>query len=146
MWRCGDGESADVRIDGVEWEGQSHPARAVPGRDGCGDSMAAAAPVDRAALPQSRTRSPAAGTGEDATDLLPAAVVQPVGPAGGRRDLRQRVDAALCTGRAGRRGGAGRDHDSALSAPAGAAWADPGDLQFDHRAFGRTAAVAALGN
>src|SRR5260370_15815536 len=132
-------------MDGVEGEGQSPPPRAVPGRDGCGDSVAAAGQADRAALPQSRTRSPAAGTGEDAADLLPAAVVQLVGPAGGRRDLRQRVDASLCTRRAGRRGGAGRDHDSALSPPAGEAWADPSDLQFEHRAAGRTAVVEWLG-
>ena len=31
-------------------------------------------------------------------------------------------------------------------APAGAAWADRGDLQFDHRPAGRTATVAALGH
>lgn len=37
---------------------------------------------------------PAAGIGEDAADLLPAAIVQPLGPAGRGRDLRQRVDAA----------------------------------------------------
>ena len=37
--------------------------------------------------PKSRPGSPTAGTGEDAADLIPAAVVQPVGPTGGRRDL-----------------------------------------------------------
>ena len=63
------GNSADVCIAGVEWEGQSHAARAVPGRDGCGDSMVAAGQADRTALPQSRPRSPAAGTGEDAADF-----------------------------------------------------------------------------
>src|SRR5580658_5414942 len=52
----------------------------------------------------------------------------------------------FCAGRAGRRGGAGREHDSALSPPFGAAWADPSDLRFDHRAVGRTPAVAAFGN
>src|ERR1700686_2258143 len=132
----------------IEWsgKGKSNPARAVPGRDGCSDSLAAAGPADRAALPESRTRTAAAGTGEDVADLLLAAMVQPVGPTGRRRDLRQRVDAALCTGRAGRRDGAGRDHDFALSPSAGAAWADPSDLQFDHRVAERTAAVAALGN
>ena len=88
--------------------------------------------------PKAGQRSPATGTGEDAADLLPAAVVQPVGPAGRRRDLRQRVDAALCPGRAGRGGGAGREHDSALSPPTGAAWVDSGDLRFDQRAVGRT--------
>src|ERR1019366_6824392 len=146
MRRCGDGWATDVRIDGVEWEGQSHPARAVSGRDGRGDSVSAADCADRTALSQGRTGSPAAGTGEDAAGLLPAAVVQPLGPAGRRRDLCQRVDAPVCAGGTGRRRGAGRDHDSALSPPAGAAWADPSDLQFDHRPAGRTAAVAALGN
>src|SRR5208282_4942949 len=100
---------------GVEWQGQSHPARAVPGRDGCGDSVDPTAGADRAALPQGGQRPPTAGTGEDAAHLFPAAMVQPVGPAGRRRDLRQRVDAALCAGGAGRRGGAGREYDSALS-------------------------------
>ena len=52
MWRYGDGESADVCIDGLEHEGQGHPARAVSGRDGCGNSLAASAATDRAALPQ----------------------------------------------------------------------------------------------
>ena len=76
MWRCRDGESAEVGIAGVGWEGQSDAARAVAERDGCGDSVAAAGPADRAALPQSRPRSPTAGTGADAAELLPAAVVQ----------------------------------------------------------------------
>src|SRR5271169_402055 len=103
--------------------------------------MAAAAPVDRAALSQSRTGSPAAGTGEDAADLLPAAVVQPVGPAGRRRDLRQRVDASLRTRRAGRGGGAGREYDSTLPPPAGEAWADQSHLRCG--LAGRAPAVAA---
>jgi len=68
--RCQGGESADVRLDGVEWEGQSNPALAVPGRDGCGDSVAAAGQTDRAAPPESRTRSAAAGAGEDAAQHL----------------------------------------------------------------------------
>jgi hypothetical protein len=36
---------------------RSNPARAVPRRDGCGDSGAAAGPAVRAALPASRTKS-----------------------------------------------------------------------------------------
>src|ERR1019366_1060754 len=36
--------------------------------------------------------------------------------------------------------------ETTISPPAGAAWTDPSDLQFDHRPAGRTAAVAALGN
>jgi hypothetical protein len=46
----------------------------------------------------------------------------------------------------GEGGGSRRDHDFALSPPAGEAWADPSDLQFDHRVVKRTADVAALGN
>ena len=53
---------------------------------------------DRATLPQGGSRAPAAGAGEDAADLLSAAVVQSVRPSGGRRDLRQRVDATLRAG------------------------------------------------
>src|ERR1700719_3787485 len=93
-------------------KGKSNPARAVPGRDGCGDSVDAADCADQPALPQGGTGPTAAGIGEDAADLLLAAVVQSVGPTGGGCDLRQRVDAAFCADRAGRRGGAGRDHDS----------------------------------
>src|SRR5438309_6365935 len=71
-------------------KGQSNSARTVSGRDGRGDPVAAADCADRAALPESWTRPPAVGVGEDAADLFPAAVVQPVGPAGRRYDLRQR--------------------------------------------------------
>jgi len=68
--------------------------------------MVAAGEADRTALTQSRTRSPAAGAGKDAADLLLAAVVQSVGPTGRGCDLRQRVDAAFRADRAGRRGSA----------------------------------------
>ena len=40
--------------------------RAVPGRDGCGDSVGAVDGGDRAALPQGGSGPPAAGAGEDA--------------------------------------------------------------------------------
>src|ERR1700730_572866 len=59
-------------------QGQGDAARTVSGRDGCGDSVDAAAWVDRTALSEGGQRTTAAGNGEDAADLLPAAVVQSV--------------------------------------------------------------------
>ena len=71
---------------------------------------------------------------------------QSVGPTGRRRDLRQRVDAPVRAGGVGRRRGAGREYDSALSPPARAARADPRHLRCGGGPFGRTTAVAALGH
>ena len=65
-----------------------------------GDSVGAAGQTDRAAVLKAGRGRPA-GTGEDAADLVFAAMVQFVGSAGRRRDLRPRVDAPVCTGRAG---------------------------------------------
>ena len=96
-------EQADLRVVGLEGEGQGDAARTFSGGDGRGDSVGAAVGADRAALPQSGQWPPAAGTGEDAAHLFPAAVVQSLGSAGGGCDLRQRVDAALCAGGVGRR-------------------------------------------
>src|SRR5262252_5722928 len=87
MRRCGNGPSANICVVGVEREEQGDSARAVPGRDGWSDSVAASAAIDRAALSQGRQWPPATGIGEDAAHLFPAAVVQPLGPAGRRRDL-----------------------------------------------------------
>ena len=60
-------------------------------------------------LPQGRQRAPAGGGGADAAHLLFAAMVQPVGPGGGRGAVRLGGDAQLCGHRSGSRTGAGRD-------------------------------------
>src|SRR6516225_2431104 len=78
--------------------------------------------------------------------LFPAAVVQSVGPAGRRCNLRQRVDAAFRGGRVGRRRGAGREYDFALSPSAGAARADRSDLRCSAALAGGATVVAALGH
>ena len=104
---------------------------------------AAAARADRALLPEGRAGAAAAGAREDAADLLPAAVVQSLRPAGGGRDLRQRGDAAVRPRRARGRRGARRDDDPALPPPARAAPADRGDLRGGQGAAHREAAAAA---
>lgn len=43
------------------WSAKGNSARALSGRDGCGDSLAASAAADRAALSQGRQRPPTAG-------------------------------------------------------------------------------------
>lgn len=65
----------DVCIDGLEREGQDDPPRAVPVRDGRGDSVDASAAADRAALSQGDNGRQPLGLREDAADLLPATMV-----------------------------------------------------------------------
>src|SRR5580658_8339599 len=60
--------------------------------------------------------------GVNAADLFLAAVVQPVGPGGGRSAVRFGGDAAICGHRSGVGAGAGRDHGMQVPPSAGAAW------------------------
>ena len=66
-------------------------------------------------------RAAAGGGGADAADLFFAAVVQPVGPGGGRSAVRFGGDAAVCGHRSGAGAGAGRDHGVQVPPSAGAA-------------------------
>src|ERR1039457_6150128 len=63
---------------------QEDAAGIVFGRDGAGGALEQARRADRALLPEGRQRAPASGGGADAAHLLFAAMVQPVGPGGGR--------------------------------------------------------------
>src|ERR1035438_4507196 len=74
---------------------QEDAAGIVFGRDGAGGALEQAMRADRALLPEGRQRAPASGGGADAAHLLFAAMVQPVGPGGGRGAVRLGGDAQL---------------------------------------------------
>src|ERR1019366_1681924 len=74
---------------------QEDAAGFVFGRDGEGGALEQAMRADRALLPEGRQRAPASGCGADAAHLLFAAMVQPVGPGGGRGAVRLGGDAQL---------------------------------------------------
>src|SRR5450432_1084299 len=82
-------------------------AGVVSGRDGAGGAVGGVVCADRAGVSKSRARATAGGRGADAADVLFAAVVQPVGPGGGRSALRVGVVAGICGHRSGAGAGAG---------------------------------------
>src|ERR1039457_6449805 len=72
---------------------QEDAAGIVFGRDGAGGALEQARRTDRALLSEGRQRAPASGCGADAAHLLFAAMVQLVGPGGGRGAVRLGGDA-----------------------------------------------------
>src|ERR1017187_5385328 len=80
---------------------QKDAAGSVFGREGAGGAREQARRAERALLPEGGQRAPARGGGADAADLLFAAMVQPVGPGGGRGAVRLGGDAQLCGHRFG---------------------------------------------
>ena len=140
------GNQRNVRFDGMAGQGQGDAARTVSGRDGCGDSVDAAAWVDRTALSEGGQRTTAAGNGEDAADLLLAAVVQFC------RTRRRKMRFTIANRCGVSRGWSWATRWCRMRARFCAfatCWSAMGltrsDLRFDHWPAGRTAAVAALG-
>src|SRR6185437_9240504 len=81
--------------DGIRALHKEDATGEVLGRDGAGGAVGEVVRPDRAALSHGGQRATAERTGADAADLFPAAVVQPVGPGGGRGALRFRRLAPL---------------------------------------------------
>src|SRR5271163_386664 len=82
--------------DGIRAVHKEDAAGDVSGRDGAGGAMGQVVRVDRAALSEAGQRKTAERVGTDAADLFSAAVVQPVGPGGGRGFVRLGHVAAVC--------------------------------------------------
>jgi len=78
-------------MTGFERYTKEDAASDIPGRNGASGAVARVVRADRAALSQTREWAPASGSGTDAADLFFAAVVQPVGPGGGRDAVRLAV-------------------------------------------------------
>src|ERR1022692_2099408 len=74
---------------------QKDAAGIVFGRDGAGGALGQAMRADRALLPDGGERTASGRCGADAAHLLFAAMVQPVGPGGGRGAVRLGGDAQL---------------------------------------------------
>src|SRR5271170_2849238 len=122
MWK--QGEMADAATYfGLAGELREVPeedtAGEVSGRDGAGDAVDGVGVVDRAVLSEGRQRASADGVEHHAAHLLPAALVQFVGPGGGRGIVRFAVAAPVCRCRSGPRAGAGRDDHPKLPPLAG---------------------------
>src|SRR5665213_2755350 len=63
---------------------QEDAASGISGRDGAGGAVGGVVCADQAGISEGGQRAAAGGSGADAAGLLFAAVVQPVGPGGGR--------------------------------------------------------------
>src|SRR5215472_5958013 len=81
--------------------------RAASGPDGAGCAVVGAVRVDRTVLSEARQWPPTSRGRADAAHLLPAALVQSVGPGGRRGAVRFASDAAFCWRRPRPRAGAG---------------------------------------
>ena len=128
-----------------------------------GGALGSSAGADRAALPEVRSEGwPSAAAAGDmsrarnrsggsisrrlAAGVFPAELVCALRSDGRRDALRQRGDAPLFRDRAGRRPHPRCDHDPELPPPAGAAWADRGDLRRRERSPCRQGHHPALGH
>src|SRR5271156_1725301 len=76
--------------DGIRAVHEEDATGDVSGRDGAGGAMGQVVLVGRAALSEAGQWKTAERVGTDAADLFSAAVVQPVGPGGGRSVVRFR--------------------------------------------------------
>ena len=136
-----------VTFADVEYEGKKRRTR----RELFLERMEALIPWERLEArirplyPKAGRGAAAVPVGGDAEDSLRAAVLQPERPGDGGHAVRDRVGAAV-RGAAFDGSAAGRDDDSELSAPAGAARAGAWFVRGDQRAPGRAGLPGAGGD
>src|SRR5438034_10148181 len=106
-------------MTGFEQYTSKTPASHISGGDGAGGAVGRVVRAGGAALSPAWEGAAAGGSTAHAADLLFAAVVQPVGPGGGRGAVRLRGDAAGRGHGSGLCAGAGRDDGVQVPAPAG---------------------------
>src|SRR6266480_1089804 len=106
-------------MTGFEQYTSKTPASHISGGDGAGGAVGRVVRAGGAALSPAWEGAAAGGSRAHAADLLFAAVVQPVGPGGGRGAVRLGGDAAVRGHRFGQRADAGRDHGVQVPALAG---------------------------
>src|SRR5256885_15394171 len=95
-------------MTGFEQYTSKTPASHISGGDGAGGAVGRVVRAGGAALSPAWEGAAAGGSRAHAADLLFAAVVQPVGPGGGRGAVRLGGGAAVCGGLFWLWGGAGR--------------------------------------